>query len=109
MIAEQIKTAALKEIDEYQYEIPEGTIGTPFSEDRMKKYAAELRAKLISPYKAQFQCGNRFWILTDFDETDLCVFYDEDAQEYGLANSLKPGHFGDINVRGDLLGSYVAR
>jgi hypothetical protein len=40
----------------------------------------------------------------------MCVFYDDDKDEFGLATGTSnAGTFEDINVRGDLVGTFAAR
>ena len=110
MTAAEVTTLAQREIDEYRYDPPDGLIGTPVPEDRMTDYIAELQSKLIAPYKASFPDSRSYWIVTEIDETGMCVFYDDGENEFGLASgSQKAGVFEDINVRGDLVGSFAAR
>ena len=85
------------------------TLGRSLSREQMNVIREELKSRLSEPHKEKFRCGSSFWIVTEVDMNALCVFYDEDSDEFGLATKWNESDYEDIDVRGDLVGCYGAR
>lgn len=110
-----------RQIAEYDYQVPDGAIGNPFSPEKVERYLDDLRDSLVRPYlqqielldtKKQVDAPNpifaEYWIVAD-DRNGGLVCFDPDANEFLLAHQLENDRVATIGVRGDLVGVFMAR
>jgi hypothetical protein len=110
MTKTEIRNLVEKDIREYRYVPPSGTfLGVPFSEHKMNAQLEDLRRHLREPLLVPFSDGASRWIVTQTDQNGYFVFFDEDSSDYGLGIVDYEGKPEDINVHGNLVGTYAAR
>lgn len=110
-----------REIDTYEYVLPEGAVGNPWPQERVDRQLAQLRACLVAPYKLTFErCDTmedceretprtaEYWIVAN-DGNGFLVFYDPSAAEFGLAQLGLSDRPVTIGVRGDVVGVFMSR
>jgi hypothetical protein len=112
MTAEEIASAAVDEVDRYRPPLRgQPPLGRATSLDRIDRELQLLRGALIPPtlmrVADQDVPPRHVWIVARLDE--YVVFFDEQDREYGLGISGPDGKLQDINVRGDLVGCFMAR
>jgi len=106
------------EIDEYRYEPGPGLLGRPWNSERVQSELEALRAALVSPMAVRLSApdtaadpsasrGPHFLVARDGAGNG--VFYDQDADEFGLAHVRSDGALEPLGVRGDLVGVFMAR
>ena len=81
----EIRELIEREIREYRYVLPTGTIGVPCSEQKMNAYIEDLNRHLCEPLLVPFADGASRWIITEIDSNGYFVFFDEKSTDFGLA------------------------
>ena len=109
------------EIDSYVYDVPESTVGRPWPKDKVLDQLSQLKSAIVEPYLERMelrdtieQIGNKepeyaqLWVVAD-DNDGYKVFYDPVAHEFGLAAYNEGDIPQTIGVRGDFVGTFMAR
>lgn len=91
------------------------------SAERVRAELAALSRALIPPVPGRFAVRDAgpqlttpepelatYWVVAQ-DPDGTVVFYDEVADEFGLAEATPDGDLETVGVRGDLLGVFLAR
>jgi hypothetical protein len=104
-------------VDGYRQPSGDGTLGRPFTAERLALELDRLRAALVPPYVAEVAIPNDearhlgrtgpYWVVARLSGD--VVYYDEGADEYGLAHVRATGAIASVAVRGDLAGVFMAR
>jgi hypothetical protein len=101
------------------YRPPPGgrTLGQPFSEEKIASELKLLQAALIEPYLARIVVpddergrlarSGPYWVVARLSGD--VVYYDEGANEFGLAQVGANGSMASVAVRGDVAGVFMAR
>ena len=107
-----------RDLAAFRYDPPgegAGLLGRPWSAERVARGLEALRAALVPPRRVRLSVrasGARdaerreAWVVAATAE--LLVVYDPTAGEYALAESAGEGVVADIDVRGDLVGTFLA-
>jgi hypothetical protein len=117
---EELRARIRREIDQYVYSVPEGSLGTPLSEEWVSAALREMREALINPYwtqvefpvsSAQAPLGEpktRSCVAVADDGQGWLLLWDPLAEEFVLAwlSDTFPRTFG---IRGDAVGCFLAR
>jgi hypothetical protein len=95
--------------------------GTARSTERVRAELAALSRALVPPVPARFAVRDEgpqlttpepetatYWVVAQ-DPDGTVVFYDEAADEFGLAEATPDGDLETVGVRGDLLSVFLAR
>ena len=109
-----------REIESYVYTVPDCAVGNPLPADRVQTLMDELKATLVEPYMTSValrdtfdQCAVDRSISVQYaivaDDGINVVFYDDTADEFGLAQRGSSGGIETIGVRGDVVGVFMAR
>jgi hypothetical protein len=115
-----LRKAVESEIDSYVYEVPEGSVGTPLSNDWVEAKLRTMRASLVEPSWASIGIGDSVEQITGKApiEQQLCVLIADDKAGYQLYYDPKENNFvlayaGDgaptSFLRGDAVGCFIAR
>ncbi len=108
------------DIESYRYEVPLQSVDIPWSDDRIKLELAAMRAALVVPYWADVELRDTFeQVAADKALSRECVVVADDAHgnllafdpienEFLLAQS-HDSRLRSIGVRGDAVGSFMAR
>jgi hypothetical protein len=109
-----------RDIADHQARRP-GRLGTVRSAERVRAELAALSRALIPPVPGHFAVRDAgpqlttpepelatYWVVAQ-DPDGTVVFYDEVADEFGLAEATPDGDLETVGVRGDLLGVFLAR
>jgi hypothetical protein len=96
-------------------------VGTARSAERVRAELAALSRALVPPVPGRFavrDAGTQlttpepelatYWVVAQ-DPDGTVVFYDEVADEFGLAEATPDGDLETVGVRGDLLAVFLAR
>ena len=114
-----LRTFVEREIDEYVYGAPESAIGKPMSQEWVQQQLTELRQALVTPQWVAIQLKDtlhqmesaspilRDCVLVANDRNGIQLYYDPDQNDFVLAHSGDPPE--TFNVRGDAVGSFMAR
>jgi hypothetical protein len=104
-------------LQSYRYDPPAGTIGVPWSRERVRRQIEQLREALIQPelrpirrVAPEVSAGavQDLWVVAVAD--NFVVFYDPVPAEFGLALQSPAGDTAQsIAVNGDLVGTFCAR
>lgn len=121
MKAAEIRALVEDAIAAYMHTEPEGTLGAPWSEEKVRQHIDLLRECLVDPQLVSFVCADSFeevqaeprirrqyWLVARTEEDDL-VFFDEEQGEFGLAQGDPADSPTTIGVRGDLIATFCAR
>ena len=117
MRAEEVEALVQREISEFRYEPPEGTIGVPCSAERVASEVEVLRAALVHPQLATVEIADsgspgpqrQLWLVTRTLENGYVVVFDSESRAFGLAVGGKTGPPQTVAVWGDLVGTFMAR
>jgi len=83
MTKNEIADLVQRELREYRYVRPSGTLGVPFRSHRWMP-GEELKRSLREPDRVLFADGGARWIVTETDGNGYFVFFDENAKHFGL-------------------------
>ncbi len=121
MDAGLIEQLVQREIDEYRYEVPDNSIGNPWSPEKVQRQLANLRDAVVPPRAQKIQLRDTFdqinaanpitveyWVVADDGNRNL-VCFDPDTNEFVLAQRSEDGYIATVGVRGDLVGVFMAR
>ena len=109
-----------RDVESYVYTVPEGALGNPLPTDRVQTLMDELKAALVEPYMTSVALRDAFdqcavdppttvqYAIVADDGVNV-VFYDDTADEFGLAQRGSSGGIETIGVRGDVVGVFMAR
>jgi len=118
MTPDAVSALVERELAEFRYDPPapdSGLLGTSWSAERVARGIDALRAALVPPRPVALRVqafGTRdlesreAWAVAEVD--GLLVVYDVVACEFALAELAVDGEVADINVRGDLVGTFLA-
>ena len=105
-----------REIAEFRYKPPSGTIGAPFSSERVASEIELLRASLVQPQLATVDIdapdpgrNREVWLVTRPLENGYLVVFDPESQRFGLAVAGQNRHPQTVAVWGDLVSTFMAR
>ena len=101
------------EIDEYVYEVPEGSIGNPWSPDKVARKLCAFRDALVDPYWVDILDDDKkrkpSVVVADDKMSNLLVF-EPGAQKFMLVMRKKEGSdLISFGVDGDAVGCFLAR
>jgi hypothetical protein len=116
----KLRIAVEAEIDQYVYDVPEGTAGLPWSVDKVRIELAEMRGALVDPYWTEVEIRDTFSQVKEEQGKLLrCAVVAEDRRGYLLlwepvrrdfflaqAREGVPCTFG---IRGDAVGCFLSR
>ena len=120
MDLDQLEQIVIRDLDEYVYEVPEGTVGTAWSNERVRSQLDLMRRSLISPYLVDVVMEQPFELLSTSEfKTRRCAVVADPNDGYLLifdfaTNEFLLAQFADdsihsIGVRGDAVGCFMAR
>jgi hypothetical protein len=109
-----------REIADYQSHRP-ARLGPARSAQRVRAELAALSRALVPPAPREFAVRDAgpqlttpepelitYWVVAQ-DPDGTVVFYDENADEFGLGEATPEGDLETVGVRGDLLSVFLAR
>jgi hypothetical protein len=116
MRADEVAALVEREISAFRHNAPEGTIGTPFSAERVASEIALLRESLVDPRLAPVDIGppdvgrhRKLWLITRSLENGYLVVFDAESERFGLAVIGEQGPPQTVSVWGDLVSTFMAR
>lgn len=115
---EELERLVLAEVESYRNEVPQDALGRPFSDEKVERLLAELKAALVKPEWRTVRMRDtpeqnerqpqesRLCVLVA-DDTELYeLYYDPSNDDFFLAMGDPPETIG---VRGDAVGCFMAR
>jgi hypothetical protein len=121
LTADELQRTTLETVTSYRYEAPAHSFGVVKSEAWVQEQLDQLRNCLVRPSLQEFvnhdaleivdggpPSTTRFWLVAE-EASGCVVFFDEAAREYGLGRRDPAGRLETTNVRGDLVGVFLAR
>ena len=109
------------ELESYVYDVPESAIGNPWPKEKVDAQLNQLRSSIVDPYLENMELRDTYeqmkkkepeymqlWVVAD-DRDGYKVFYDPSAEEFGLATYARGEIPITIGVRGDFVGTFMAR
>jgi hypothetical protein len=118
MQADDVEALVRRQIEEFRYTAPStGTIGVPWSADRVAAEVERLRTSLIRPQLATVEIADygspgprrALWLVTRTLENGYLVVFDSEARAFGLAVSGEVPPPQTVAVWGDLVSTFMAR
>ena len=116
MNLEELEQFVLDEIASYRYEVPEGALGRPLSNDEVERLLAEMQAALVKPEWHMVDTSDTSAVASGLTERRRCalvaddgtnrLYYDPVEGEFALAMGDPPTTIG---VNGDAVGCWMAR
>ena len=115
---EELERFVLAEIESYEYHVPQGALGRPFPDEKVKALLADMRAALVKAEWQVVQLRDTFEELKRTPpEHRRCVLVADDGEVYGLYYDPVEEDFfltmgnppETIGVRGDAVGCWMAR
>jgi hypothetical protein len=120
MDLKQLRRQVELEIDNYVYEYPAGSVGRPWSAEKVKAHLDEFRFALIDPYWAnvvrrdtidqghssippETECA-----VVANDRKGTLLAFDPTAAEFLLVKQME-NRFVSVGVSGDAVGCFMAR
>jgi hypothetical protein len=107
----ELRQQVEREIDEYVYLVPEGSVGSPWTAGKVEQHLRAFRSALVEPYWAQIidddKQTKRCVVIADEKKGTLLVFEPE-AQRFMLAMQKVSGLIS-FGVDGDAVGCFLAR
>jgi hypothetical protein len=108
----EVSEAVIVSIDSYRAPLRvRAPLGQPASLAKIDADIALLRRSLVVPSLRRISepevPRREVWLVAQHDQ--FAVFFDEADREYGLGILEDDGRIQDINVRGDLVGCFMAR
>jgi hypothetical protein len=107
------------EIDSYRYEVPRGSLGTPWPATRVEAGLQRMRASLVDPYWANIDLRDTFEqvreekasvrkcaVVAD-DGNGTLLAFDPHEEEFVLIHTGKES-LESFGVRGDAVGCFLA-
>ena len=119
MTSADVSALVAHELASFHYEVPppgSGLLGKPSSVERVMAGVEALRAALVPPRRVVLRVKalgseqvetREAWIVATAAH-ELLVAFDPAANEFALVGPQGDGEVGDINVRGDLVGTFLA-
>jgi len=121
LTADELERTTRETITSYRYEAPAHSYGVAKSEEWVRQQIDQLRECLVQPSLQEFVNHDaleivdggppstaRFWLVAE-EASGGVVFFDEAAKEYGLGRRDPAGRLETVNVRGALVGVFLAR
>jgi hypothetical protein len=117
MKREVVATIVERAVESFRYELAEGTIGVPWSTERVRTQLEELRAALIPPElrpikrhppEVPSESDEQLWVVAVTND-GFVIFYEPTRREFGLAMQVPRGPAESIHLYGDLVGTFCAR
>jgi hypothetical protein len=115
MKREVVAAIVERALQSFRYEPPDGPIGIPWSQERVRAQVEELRAALITPElrpikrrppEVALESDEELWVVAVTQ--GWLIFYDPSRREFGLAMQ-GPRGAESTDVYGDLVGTFCAR
>ena len=113
---EELEQFVLDEISSYRYEVDDGALGRPMSNEWVELQLVEMRAALVTPEWRMVDTSNADAVAKGLAEPRRCalvakddtvqLYYDPVEHEFALAWGDPPATFG---VDGDAVGCWMAR
>ena len=111
MTSQDLAVQLRAEIDAYEYPRVDGTVGTPWTPERVADEIALLRQSLVAPSRRTLHVYERpdatVWLVAALHE--VAVYFDEERSEFGLGSLRSDDSISDAGVYGDLVGTFMAR
>jgi hypothetical protein len=116
----QLRAEVEAELAGYIYEVPDGSIGTPWSAQRVADGLSEMREALVDPYWINVEVRDtmqqlntkdpplRDCIAVADDKKGIILLFDPLEASFVLAQRDSQG-VSTIGVRGDAVGCFLAR
>jgi hypothetical protein len=99
------------EIEVYVYEVPGGSIGSPWSTDKVERHLHAFRNALVEPYWTDIvdvdKQKKRCVVVAD-DKKGYLVVFEPEAKQFVLVMEKGDGLIG-FGVDGDAVGCFLAR
>ena len=109
------------ELESYVYDVPESAIRSPWSKEKVHAQLSQLKNAIVEPYLEKMELRDTYdqigkkepeygqlWVVAD-DNSGHKVFYDPSEREFGLAIYAKGDIPQTVGVRGDFVGTFMAR
>ena len=109
------------ELDSYVYDVPDSGVGRPWPKEKVIDQLSQIKSAIVEPYMEKMELRDTFeqfgskepeyaqlWVVAD-DNDGYKVFYDPATREFGLAVYAKDDIPQTIGVRGDFVGTFMAR
>ena len=117
MTSKDVEKLVAGEIASYAYPVVEGTVGRPWSADRVASELELLKSALVSPRPAKMhvrdECNKLVrtspaWVVAQVATGEVVVF-EPATREFWLAEGEEPDGLTTYGVNGDLVGVFMAR
>lgn len=121
MNKEELQQYCKSELESYVYDVPESALGNPWPKEKVDSQLNQLKTSIVEPYLENMELRDTFdqmgmeepeyqelWVVAD-DNNGYKVFYDPSAEEFGLATYAEGEAPTTIGVRGDFVGTFMAR
>ena len=117
MTREEVATIVAESLSRPQARLRAGTLGSPWNVERI---AAEIQllhecrinprqeSARLAPPESETEEHRKVWIVVETNEGFL-VYFDPSTEEFGLAMFDEMREVESLNVRGDLIGTFLAR
>ena len=120
MDKQSLRQFVKKEIQEYEYVIPEDTVGNPMKTDWVLNQLQQATDCIVDPYLEKMwlqdtyeqikdkknKITQQLWVVAK--DSNFVVFYDSTNKEFGLAHFFN-NEFITLGTRGDFVGCFMAR
>jgi hypothetical protein len=116
----QLRDEVQRQIENYVYEVPEGSIGNPMSSRVITDGLSEMRAALVEPYWTTVEIRDTFdqigtkeplkrkCAAVADDSKGMVLLFDPVEGSFVLAQRVATG-LSTIGVRGDAVGCFLSR
>lgn len=116
MEADNVAALVDRELSEFQYAPPAGTMGTPFSREHVVAEIERLRAALVRPHLETVAIGapdpgpsRKLWVVTRLLDNGYLVVFDSESKRFGLAAAGQASPPETVAVWGGLVSTFMAR
>ncbi|HVJ15786.1 MAG TPA: hypothetical protein VM686_10095 [Polyangiaceae bacterium] len=113
MHEDEVEEWTRRELAAFRYEPPAGTIGIPWSSERVDAELETLRSSLVRPERVTVEfleptpTRRVLWRVTRDLANGYFVALDPESRQFGLVVHGEPSQ--DAGVWGDLVGTFMAR
>jgi len=121
MNKQELQKFCENELESYIYDVSAPTIGNAWSKEKVDAQLKQLKIAIVEPYLEEMELRDSYeqlgmkepeyeqlWVVAD-DNNGYKVFYDPLAEEFGLAEYAEKQMPTTMGVRGDFVGTFMAR
>ena len=116
MTKNEVAALVQREIDGFRYEVPADSLGTPLARHEIERQLQQLKEALVEPSLEALEIQPpdspdqaKLWLVAVDGAGGFKVFYDPEHNDFCLAAFGQGGSPHSIGVRGDLVGTFMAR